>query len=334
MISNNSYKKILFALFSVCIILLLSHLAVSLISSEEDLQRTASISEKEIDKTFKESLHSFAIKDEWIKTLKTKSGILTYSVILPSDLPIPQILSELVNTYSGFGIEVKAVEKQIFGRTSVEIISNRQLKLKADFKYDKDIHRTDVEAALFIFGREKNEAEFDSLMLNTTRDYSVLLVPSKSNSAYSKWLHESGFEFAVLINNDINDLEFRLKEDFSEKRLKLVAQNLVVSFPNALFYVIDKKSDIFQTASYAILKQEFKKREIRFLTSDSLNFITSDQPDPSKRFSSIVKNITLQDIHKIAVPLDVYYSINEEIRKLVRVGYKFVKSSESKKDQN
>ncbi len=321
-------RKLLIILFSVSVILLIVHLALSFFYSGKNAHSKSELSSNEIDKKFKESLYSFAIKEEWIKAVNDKTNILTYKIIIPSDLPIAQILGELTKQFEDYDLSIAAEEKKINGITLSQILSANDIKLKAEFRYDKEIQRKENRASLFIYGRENREADYDSLMLNTTRDMSALLLPSKSNSIYSNWLWENGFDYAVMLNNDIVDLEFRLKDDFSEKRLKLIAQNLVVAFPHALFYVIDKNSNIYESKNYSILKKEFDKRKICFFTAGSLKFIDNNQANLEERFSSIVRNAKADEITRVALSLDSYKSLTNELMKLTRIGYKFVKQSE------
>jgi hypothetical protein len=322
-----NFKKLLVILFSISLLLLLAHLVLSFFYSDTKLQLVSTLSDEQINKKFKECLYSFAIKDEWIKAVKDNSSIAYYRVNVPSDLPIPQILGELIKQYDGYNIEVKAEEKKIRGNTLMQLTSDRDIKLKAEFRINSDIERTGSKAAIFIYGRENKEAEYDSLMVTTTRDMSALLIPSKSNSVYSKWLKDNGFDYAVMLNNDINDLEFKLNDDYSEKRLKLIVQNLVVAFPNALFYAIDKNSNIYNSSKYAVIKKEFNKRKIRFFTTDSVKFIDNNQQNISERLNYIVKNIKEGDITRIAISFDVYQTLTDDLKKLIRIGYKFVKSA-------
>lgn len=332
--SKFNFKKLLVILFSISLLLLLSHLVLSFVSPDTNLQSITSLNDEEIDKKFKESLYSFAIKDGWIKTIKDNSTIPSYRINVPSDLPIAQILGELIKQYDGYGLSVTAEEKKIHGRTLMQVSVDNEIKLKADFRYVNDIQRTFSQSAIFVYGRENKEAEYDSLMLITTRDISSLLIPSKSNAAYSTWLRGNGFDYAVLLNNEINDLEFRLSNDYSEKRLKLIVQNIVVSFPHALFYVINKSSDIYSSPNYLVIKKEFDKRKIRFFTTDSLKFIDNTQQNISERLNSIVKNVKEEDITRIAISFDAYQSLTGELKKLIRVGYKFVKTSELGQKEN
>jgi hypothetical protein len=332
--SRFSFRNIIIILLSVSILLLISHLILSFAYPGLNRQKFSTISNQELDKKFKKSLYSFAIKEEWIKPLKNDAKFISYRIKVPSDLPIPQILSEVIKQYEGFDLDIRSEEIRIHGRTLTQISAGDVIKLKADFRYDNTIQRTDIKSSLFIYGRENRESDYDLLMSNTTRDISALLLPSKSNSAYSSWLRENGFDYAIMLNNDINELEFKMEEDYSTRRLKLIVQNMVAAFPNALFYLIDKKSKIYSTPNFFVIKNEFDKRKIKFFTTDSVKIIDNTTPNPGERLDSIVKNIKKDDRTRIALDLDTYLSLEVELKKLIKIGYKFVKTSELESKEN
>lgn len=321
-------KKIIILLFTVSILLLLSHLAISFIYIGADKASSTFISDHEIRIKFRNTLKSYAIKDEWIDSVKNKSKISSYKISIPSDLPIAQILGELTKNLAEYRLMVSAQERKINGKTIMKIFSEEDVKLTAEFKYDSEIQRSESKSSVFIYGREKSEAEYDSLIRNSPNDYAALLIPSKSSSSFVRWLRENGFEYAVLLDDDISELEFKIGNDYSPNRIKLIVQNLVVSFPHVLFYVFDKNSTIYKTSNYLVIKKEFEKRKIKFLSSDSLLFIAEEQPNLSGRFNTAVKTVKRGELKRIAISYDGFISLYEEIRKLVRVGYKFVRPSE------
>lgn len=321
-------KNIIILLFTVSTLLLISHLAISFIYIGADKPSSTSISDHEIRIKFRNTLKSYAIKDEWIDSVKNRSKISSYKISIPSDLPIAQILGELTKNLAEYKLIVSAEEQKINGKTLMQIFSEEDVKLKAEFRYNSELQRSESKSSIFIYGREKSEAEYDSLIRNSPNDYAALLIPSKSSSSYVRWLRENGFEYAVLLNDDITELEFKIGNDYSPNRIKLIVQNLVVSFPHVLFYVFDKKSTIYKSSNYSVIKKELEKRRIKFLISDSLQFINEEQPNLSGRFNTAVKTVKRRELKKIAVSYDAFLSLYEEIRKLVRVGYKFVRPSE------
>lgn len=307
--------------------LLLSHVIFSLAFPESNSVKLLTLNDEEVVTRFNACLKSFDVKEEWFKRVNKKTSAPTFAVRLPNDLRIPQILFELAKQYEGYNIQLNSVEKEMNGKTSVQIFSEKELKLKADFSYDKNIQRTSSQTVLFVYGRENREAEFDSLIRNSPRDYSVMLTPSKSSAAYTKWLRDNGFEYAVMIKAESPDLEFRLEKDFPVKRVKLIVQNIVASFPNALFYVFEPSSVISSSSVGDSIKSALGKRKIKFFTNDSLKFLDTNDKNIAERFTSFVKSAEVGKINRIAISYDAFIQLNEELKKLVRVGYKFVSTS-------
>lgn len=330
---NINFKKILIGLFSVSVLLLLSHLILSLLHPGTSSPQIIETSEEEIYNKFMESLHSFDVKDQWIKKVKRDVNIPSYTITLPPDLPVAQILFDLTKQFGGQQIKITANEKKMGGKTMMKVTSNEEIKLEAEFNYDDKLERTKSKLILFIFGREQGESEYDSLFRNSPKSFSSLLVPSKSASAYSKWLRENGFDYAVMLNNNISELDFRIESDHSEKRIKMVVKNIVAAFPNALFFMIDKAHNICSSPNYQLLKEEFDKRKIKFITTDSLMFIDNSQLNISERLNSVVKDVQEEDVTRIAISIDAFQSLTDELKRLIRVGYKFVQTSDLKKGE-
>lgn len=330
---SRSYQNTLIILFSVSVLLLLSHLVFSLIHPGHTASSLVTLNDNEIDEKFLESLKSFELKDQWIKSVKTSSSKFAYSILLPNDLPIGQIIYELKKQYDGCNVKIMAEEKILGGRTIVKILSSDDEILNADFNYSDKISRTASESVLFIYGREQNEADYDSLFHNCTQTYSALLVPSKSSASFAKWLKSNDFDYAVLLNDNMNELEFRIKQSYDEKRLSLVVQNIVISFPDALFFVIDTNSNIYLAANFKILKSEFALRNIKLFPSDSLKFIDTNGPNYSEKLNKIVREEKSGEINRIAVSYNALLSLSEDLKKLIKVGYKFVRASIPKSEK-
>lgn len=333
---KRNYAKIIVILFSAAVLLLISHLLLSRIYSEYSYQSVFHLDDEEIISVFNQSLQSFGLKDEWIKKNKSDDIDYSYKVKVPNDLPISYIIFDLHSRYYPYGITVQAEEKKMNLQTMVLVLKENHPKLKIEFVSDNNLIRTTSVTSLFIYGRDKNEPEFDSLFHIINRDYSALLLPAKSAVIFAKWLTNNGFNYAVLLNNEIVDLDFRLAKDFPIKRIRLVVRNLVGAFPNALFFIVDKGSDFYSYPPYDSLKAEFDKRKILLLTSDDIHFINSNQSDFNKTFINVIKQNEGRTKNKIAIDFEGFISLENEINNLLRTGYKFesLKRDEIKSSQD
>lgn len=323
MLRKSAYIKTIIVLFAVSVMLLITHLIISAFYPETQSQNIISLNDEDIETQFVESLHSFALKDEWIRKLNSNDLILSYQVSVPSDLPISYILFDLNQRFYPYNIFLRAVEKKLNERTVVSIIESGKNKLNADFISSPNIKRQVSTTSLFIYGRETNEPAYDSLFRYLTREYSALLVPSKSNVTFGNWLKENGFGFGVLINDKVNELDYRLEKDFSEERINIVVRNLVGGFPTALFFMVDTESEIFTSPILKHLKSEFDKRKIKLLDSNFFEFVDNSSPSSKEKFFNCIRNIVGEGKNKIAVSYEAFVSFDQEIKKLLRAGFKF-----------
>ncbi len=322
---KRNYVKIIVILFSTAVLLLISHLILSRIYSEYSSQSVFHLDDEEINSMFNESLQCFGLKDDWIKKIKEDEIDYSYKVKVPNDLPISHIIFDLHHRYHPYGVTVQAEEKKINLQTLVLVLKENHPKLKIEFISDNNLIRTTSTTSLFIYGREKNELEFDSLFRIINRDYLAMLLPAKSSVTFAKWLNNNGFNYAVLLNNDITDLEFRLAKEFPIKRIRMVVRNLVGAFPNALFFIVDEGSDFYSYPTFDSLKAEFHKRKILLLTSDYIHFINSNQSDFNKSFINVIKQNEGSTKNKIAIDYEGFVSLENEISNLLRTGYRFEK---------
>lgn len=328
MISQSSLKKIAVSFFVLSILLLLLNVGISIVYPISIQENSAEISGNDLTAIFKQSLQSFAIKDEWIYSSISNEKIPFFKINVPVDLSIAQILADLNSRLSQTNLFVTSAERKTNGRTSMQILSGKKVKLQAEFIYNNQIRRTENKCVLFIYGRHKNEADYDSLIQNLPNDYSCLLVPSKSSSIYTRWLKEHGFDYAVLLNDDITELEFKIGKDYSTKRISLIIKNLVISFPNAAFFMIDKKSRIYSSAVLSILKKEFLNKKIAFFPSDSLFFLQENDKDIINSFKNAVSDLKPGKSCNIALLFSDFEKLSDEIKKIIRVGFRFVKFSQ------
>lgn len=325
MLPKSAYIKTIIVLFIIALLLLISHLIISALLPETKSKFITTLTDEEIEAQFIESLQSFALKNEWIRKLSTDKQISTYQIKVPSDLPISYIIFDLNQRFFPHDILVRGEEKKINERTVVSIICDEKKIINADFVSDPNIKRQESVTSLFIYGRENNELEYDSLFRYLTREYSALLIPSKSSAMFGKWLKENGFDYAVLINDKVTELDYRLAKGFSEARIGMVVRNLVGGFPNALFFMVDENSEIYSPEIFQLLKLEFDKRRIKLLPSSYLVFIDNSLPNFAEKFSESVRGYISEGKNRIAISYDAFTLLNQEMNKLIRIGYKFEK---------
>jgi len=332
---NLNNKSLLPILFGAAIILLISNLVLNIADKESIVtSNKAALSSGEIDSLFRLSLHSFGLHDDWIKKRKSSKVEYLYRVKIPNDLSIPVILAEINSNFWNSGVTINSLEKNFSGITIVEIELEDEIKLRADFDYDKNIFRSTVTAAFILENFELSSIE-DSLLLEIPEPFSPLLIPSTKNFIVSKFIVDKQKTYSILINDDIAELKYKLKSSYSENRLMGSLFSIINDFYNATYFFIDDQSDLYNSPVFSYLKNELVKRRIKIVKLSRiqrLNF--SDIKVLISSFDNFMKNAGEGESITFLISAENYRNLIPEIKRYRKVGYKFVHPSETKPEEN
>ena len=212
--------------------------------------------------THRLSLRSFGLLDDWIKETKSSKVDYTYKVKIPKDLSIPVILAGINSNFWESGVTINSVEKIFSGRTILEIKLEDEIKLRADFDYDRNIFRSAGTAAFILENFELSSFE-DSLLLEIPEPFSPLLIPSTENLILSKFIIDKQKNYSLLLNDDIPELKYKLKDSYSQNRLKGSLLSIINDFSSATYFFIDDQSGLFNSSVFSYMKDELIKRKIK-----------------------------------------------------------------------
>jgi len=279
MIFDFSKKSALKILFGTALVLLIANLVLNNIGNENNsISTKTELSNTEIDSLFMFSLYSLGLLDDWIKERKSSKVDKSYKVKIPRDLSIPVILAEINSNFWESDVEINSVEKRFSGRTILEIKLEDEIKLRADFDYDKDIFRSAGTVAFILENFELSSFE-DSLLLEIPEPFSPLFVPSTENLLLSKFILDKQKTYSLLLNDDIPELKYKLKDGYSKNRLKGPLLSIINDFSSANYFFIDDESDLFNSSIFSYLKGELVKRKIKIVKLSyiqKLNFSETD----------------------------------------------------------
>lgn len=322
-------KRIITYLFGLAILALAANVIVAKIFGSNVSAKESGLSVSEINREFLRDLDNFGLKSEWIKKVNnknTKDGVF-YQVELPKDLPIPVVLSEIYGSFYSSDIKIKSMEKTIGGTTIVEIYLQNNRSLTATFNYENDIKRDAGDLGIIVFGLEQLSAKELNAMIEFPQAFIAVLVPSKSAGKLIPDLVENRKEYAVLINDNISDLDYKLNNDFSVNRLKLAIRSIVADFSNAVFFIIDNHSKLYLSPAGKIIRDEFDKRNIKLITQSSMPEILSNNNGIRDSFRSNVEKVHLGNNKLISIRAEDFGTLKPEIFSLIKVGYKFISPS-------
>ena len=106
--------------------------------------------------------------------------------------------------------------------------------------------------------------------------FGYYVIPSKESAEFVKKHLKLKKEYVVLLNDDIDELKYKLKNDYSEARLKSSIRSIIGSFPNAAFILVDDNSNLFKSSIFNFVANEFEKRNIKLIKKSSLLDITDE----------------------------------------------------------
>lgn len=330
----NTQQRIIASLFVLAILLLAANiLAGKVFKTENKIVAPRSLSAEEVDSLFLNAIENFGlnssiVKKQKIKEVKIDSDYPSYSFNLPGDLPIPVFISELNELFTSFDAEVLSEEKRNSGRTLISIISENEIKLAANADYNRELKREAATIGFLIHINDKtSKTEIDDLV-NTPEPFSLLFTPSLVMKSFIGANGNSNRQFALLLGDETNDLDFKFESGYSERRLKSSVRNLLGAFSKAVFLVIDDNSSFYSSKAYPFVEKEFLDRQIKLIKKSELNLVSSSVSNVSDQFKDML-NTADNDLSILLLcsPED-FIKLLPEIRSFRKIGYKYTVPSE------
>lgn len=327
---KKSQQKFLLILFTAAIFLLLVNVLVKLLPGVGETDQDFSMNQEDFEKRFLLSLKSFGLKDEWIKEKlvkgnKSSSDYHFFIIMLPNDLSIPEVLLDITDVFRNDSVKIESVEKKSAGETSLLITGNKKHLLGAEFKYSDKIKREAGTAAFVIEGVMLDNLE-DSVFVESSDYFNLLLIPSAENLKHLKYIKEQRKDFSILLNDDISDPTYKLNASYSKLRLLNAIKAFSVDYSGASFFIVDDNSDFFKSARYQFFQKELEKRNVRLKKiSDFIDLRENESLQQS--FDEELKNLGTNGTKIFLVKKDEYLSLKPLISLYKKRGAKIVKTS-------
>lgn len=330
-----SKKSALSIMFGTALVLLIANLVLNIYENENNsISNKRELSNTEIDSLFRFSLHSLGLLDDWIKESKSSKVDKSYKVKIPRDLSIPVILAEINSNFWESDVTINSVEKIFSGRSILEIKWKDEIKLRADIDYHKDIFRSAGTAAFILENFELSSFE-DSLLLEIPEPFSPLFVPSTENLSVRKFILDKQKTYSLLLNDDIPELKYKLKDGYSKNRLKGPLLSIINDFSSATYFFIDDGSDLFNSVIFSYLKDELVKRKIKIVKLSYLQKLDFNEIDLLiSSFDTFMKNTAEGESITFLISVDNFRNLLPVIKSYRKVGYKIVHPSETNPSEN
>ncbi len=327
-------RKLVQILFGIAVFFLIVNIIIGRIYHSEIPKSKKEISSKTINQNFQSALIDLGFKADWItpiKLRKNKQDSLKYSYLVkvPSDLPIPIVLNEINEQFDSNEVAIRNKELKINGKNKISIYSGSNLKLTADFEYDDQIKRKTVDVGFILTDFNSLSSDEDSVLLKSSEPFAVIIIPSKTSEKLIDILSDNRKEFAVLLNDDISDLDFKLRESFSKNKNELSMRSIIYTYKKAICFFEDEKSDIFKSTVKKIILDELTKRNIKLIPVNSVRKIKgSSDKILESNFNSYMENLEGNKKRLVLISAEDYYKIQSLIIKYRKIGYKFINPSQ------
>ena len=322
-------KNLLLTLIATAVILIAAN-----IFFKSDLLKNGSgedaIDEVEISQRFLNILDEFNIEDKYIKEYKvkgkySKEEISSFKVQVPKDLTIPEILKDVFQSFRKDSLIIQSLEKVKGSETTLVLKKGNSTILQTEFDYSKTYSRNSGYLAFIIKDVDPASASTTALIESPVK-INLLIRPESKHLQQLEYINNNGQQFSVLIDDDISEQKYKLGETYSEQRVVTVIKTLVTDFQKAVCFVIDEKSNFYNSSNYDILNRELLKRKIRlFKTSEFVNL--GNEETILDSFNYQMNSLASGGSIIFLVSEDSFTALNPEIKKYKKRGYRVINSS-------
>lgn len=255
--------------------MLIAEIAIDRFQKPKKSVNVKELSVLQIEKVFFKVLDEYGIELKWISKKKTKhteedSTLAQYSVKIPSDVPIPLIIRDINKVIQKDITGFVSEEKKIFGSTEIRIYTNEILKLKAILTPEKNIIRNRNKLSFIISDvTDLSESDFNKF-LSISHPLACTIVPDGNLKIKTDTMKNYRKEFAILLDDRINDSKMKLKQEYQKEILRGSITNIISSFKDSPFYFVDERSSLFKSPIYNFVRDEFKRKGINLIPSSAL----------------------------------------------------------------
>lgn len=326
---NINKYKVIQTLFAVAVVLVIANLLVGRFNTENDSETVVvnnkKINSVKIDSLFLSSLKNYNIKQSWIhksskqKTRKNSTEFI-YTVDVPNDLPNILLIKEIYKNFSGTKLKISSKELKVGGTSLLEISNGNKPVLKVLFNYNNDISHVAGYLNLLIIIPNDLDFEKKNNLLNSIRNLTFLFSPSTKNINLTKEVLGNKKSYALIIDNDIEELKFKIKNSFNQSRINQGVSAIIKSFPRAKFMLI-----VRGFIPNHNIRSAFKKMKVKLLYQKNLvDFSKENKGRLEKVFKSYVTNTSVNDTLNVILSADNFLKLKKELKKYKKLGYKFI----------
>lgn len=322
-------KKLIFSLVVIAIILLIGNTLIEHVKKPAR-ENSSGTAKSKIENKLLKVLDSYAIEHSWIekKSINNRnydSLQYIYFIKIPYEIPIPLIIRDLDNEFKNENIKIISKEKENFGNTSVKIYSNHILKLWTNFIVDNKIKRPYSKISFLIKGINNLSKQQIERLINFPYPLTFVISPSNSMKKYLPEIQTMGKEFCILLNDNIDNEEYKISPGFSKNRLKASVISIFVTFKQAKEFFFDPNSQMYKSVIFNFIKDEFAKRKIKLKSINIFPYLSgNNHNDLISKFRFFAKSSVGKKKRTLLLNANALLILQNELQNYIKKGNKIV----------
>ena len=328
-------QKLVRYLLVLAIILLVAEITVVRFQKPKKSVPAKELSVNQIETVFFKVLDEYGIEPKWISKKKAKksdddSTRVQYFVKFPSDVPIPLIIRDINKVIQKDITGFVSEEKKIFGSTEIRIYTNEILKLKATLSPDKDIIRNRNKLSFIISDAfDLSESNFNKF-LSIPHPLACTVIPDGNAIIKADSMRNYRKEYAILLDDGIDDSKMRLKQEYQKEILRGSITNIITSFKNSRFYIVNEMSSLYKSPIYNFVRDEFKRHEIDLVPKSTLVELNAEEDSELYSKLKFYCNDTTGSRYKVFIcSFENYRKILPELDGYRKMGNKIIPLSKT-----
>lgn len=319
-------RNLVYALIVISLILIIINISIEVVAKKSE-ESTPKFSKKEIENRFSLTLNNYGIDSGWIKKVYVKkllSDSLDYlfNISIPKEITIASFIKDVNNSFINFPVEIETSERRNYSNSILKIYSNNILKLQANLNHSDNVKRKFAEYAFLVYTNTRDSEIPIEMTSKIVYDFTFLLVPSQLSQKIKSKINR---DYAVLLNDEIVDHEYSLKEEFSKQKLINNIRTIILTFGKDKLYLIDESSALYNSKIFSLLRDEFESRGIKLKSLQHYSKIEGNNVEQLKSlFNFYTKSLKGKEGKEFVIELNNFLLLNPTIEKQIKKGDKVV----------
>lgn len=250
----------------------------SIIDNENETER--------VEKLFLEALSENGIDKKYIQKKISKnedSKRYFYEIMVPKDFSIPSLIADYQEKLLPYNIKLNSSEKR--NNLALKAIRGNHILLVASFIHsDKaKIKKNNIGLVIYDFF-QASEKEKEQI-LNWPYKLNLIALPGSEFIELKKTKNYFNKKIYFIINDQIEDIKYKVNSRMSHARLKSAAANLANLAGDEMIIFIDNRAEIANSIALEFIKNEFDKRNVK------LFFLKNFKEIEDEKFQELLSKI-------------------------------------------